>query len=871
MKKTLFILLASLFIGVIVLLTWLYIVPLFRKQIVRIAVVAPLSGDSKENGEAMLKGINLCLDTLQTTGKLKGKKIELQILDDQGDAGIAANVAAEIARENTALLVLGHYYSSTSLAAGPIYRRNEIPVITASATTDTVTLNNEWYFRIIPNNSFQAEFLANYLKNLQKRSVRIIFDEDSYGSSLAESFSKPAQKSGIDIQQKWGIKSDDPNLKDKLAKIATALQDLDESGAIFFATYDTEAVNIISSLRYPRPNYAILGPDSFSTVTFIEEFNKYPQQQGIPGHYSDGVYAVSPFMIEVANQNAWVFRQEFVKRYQEEPTWEAACYYDAMAIGAEAIERAEIRGKGHIRSDRQKIRDALAGFYSFATSFPGITGDLYFNANGDVAGRPLIMGVYYKKKLLPALSQYQFFDPSNETSRSLFEGALQARIIQVGEGLMTRTQVVYTGIHINDVSNLDTQHATYTVDFYLWFRFQEAFDDNNIQFTNAINPITLDKPIREEVSDNVTTRIYHVKGDFKGNFDFSAYPFDIQGIPIKFRHVHLTGDRLMYVPDALGMPSWLKDQNVKEIPGNAIAGWRIKESPMMFQEIISNISTLGNPDFFDTEHTITFSQFHAVIEIERANLSVIIPVFAFMIAMVVTICMAYFLPSNWLGVRILLLMSALIVNTFFSITLLSDIQIDYLISINYVFFIVYGLIMFSLFISISAYAFYRRRLALVQGIYLFKPFSEKVKSALSKKVRRRRFRKPGQTIIRQGDRGDSLFGIIEGEVSVWVKLEDGTSLEVAHRKMGDFIGEMALLTGEARTADVISATPALLGEITKADLTPFLKTHPELVKLMSEELTRRKIAEALRKGQQVDEQAVSAKLSKQISEFYGFT
>ena len=117
------------------------------------------------------------------------------------------------------------------------------------------------------------------------------------------------------------------------------------------------------------------------------------------------------------------------------------------------------------------------------------------------------------------------------------------------------------------------------------------------------------------------------------------------------------------------------------------------------------------------------------------------------------------------------------------------------------------------------------------------------------------------------------IGVIQGEARAWVELEDGTQLEVNYLKTGDFFGEMALLTGEKRSAYVTTTTPAFLGEVTKADIAPFLVKHPEIVTEMSKELTRRKIRGMQRldsyQDYQIDHQEISNQYSSSIKRFFG--
>ncbi|MFO1091563.1 MAG: redoxin domain-containing protein [Hyphomicrobiales bacterium] len=68
----------------------------------------------------------------------------------------------------------------------------------------------------------------------------------------------------------------------------------------------------------------------------------------------------------------------------------------------------------------------------------------------------------------------------------------------------------------------------------------------------------------------------------------------------------------------------------------------------------------------------------------------------------------------------------------------------------------------------------------------------------------------GDIIIHQGARPDRFYIIAEGEVSVIRRLGKGKEIELARLGKGDVFGEMGILTGNPRTADVRANTSVLL-------------------------------------------------------------
>jgi CRP-like cAMP-binding protein len=84
----------------------------------------------------------------------------------------------------------------------------------------------------------------------------------------------------------------------------------------------------------------------------------------------------------------------------------------------------------------------------------------------------------------------------------------------------------------------------------------------------------------------------------------------------------------------------------------------------------------------------------------------------------------------------------------------------------------------------------------------------------------------GETIVRQGAAGDSMFVVLSGRVRVLI---DPSGQEVAVIPAGGFFGEMSMLTGDARTATVLAFEDAAVLEISAADFRALAEANPALV------------------------------------------
>ncbi|WP_323389795.1 NAD-binding protein [Myxococcus qinghaiensis] len=99
-------------------------------------------------------------------------------------------------------------------------------------------------------------------------------------------------------------------------------------------------------------------------------------------------------------------------------------------------------------------------------------------------------------------------------------------------------------------------------------------------------------------------------------------------------------------------------------------------------------------------------------------------------------------------------------------------------------------------------------------------------------------RPAGTELFRQGDAGESFYVVLAGEV----QLKDTGGQAVATVKPGGFFGELALLTGEPRTATAVTATACELAAVGREDFRSVVMANPgvalEMSRILGERLSR---------------------------------
>ena len=96
-----------------------------------------------------------------------------------------------------------------------------------------------------------------------------------------------------------------------------------------------------------------------------------------------------------------------------------------------------------------------------------------------------------------------------------------------------------------------------------------------------------------------------------------------------------------------------------------------------------------------------------------------------------------------------------------------------------------------------------------------------------------------QIILREGDRGDSLYMLTSGTVKAFRKNAQGKQVALAELTEGAFFGEGSILTGKPRTATVVAWEPCELLELDRPTLDSITKTHPHVSLVLQEFAVKR--------------------------------
>lgn len=475
----------------------------------RLAVVAPAKTVA---GEALLHGAALYVEHINSLGGYKGRQLELLSVDETDDA------AAKIVADKRVVGVVGHLDTARLNAAAPVYAKAKL----AFATTLPLTLPVPGVTSLGLDPAEEARFVANYARNIQQqRLMYVVRESGARFDAMVDPLVEVYKRFDTPVQKIWTVSSG-PGRDAELKAFIDELRKIDV-GAVYVAASPELSARIVQGIRSTGNLLEVFGPSQLATGAFNEELKKVSGTDA--STQSHGIIAATPVLFDTANDDAQRFQTRYQQKFAMSPDWLSVFAYDAVQIALSSKP-----GVGELK---------------------GLSGQLSF-----IDGRaqlPIQMGAYNGKNLISA--PVQLAPIAKGASFNYIDALRQGRVLYVNDRFMFKTNVVYVGVTVNEVSNVDRQKETATLDLSVWFRYRGKFDPQDMQIVNAVEPVKFGEPEEIKDSEDVQYRRYRIKQSFQLNFthDKRAYNQHVAGIT--FRHRQLNRNNLMYVVDVLGMPT----------------------------------------------------------------------------------------------------------------------------------------------------------------------------------------------------------------------------------------------------------------------------------------------------------------------------
>ena len=327
----------------------------------------------------MQRAAELAVSEINARGGVRGRPLELRILDDSARPDVAIRIARALVDDPTVVAVVGHLTSSTSLAAGRVYGEGRRPLVMISPSASSPDLSgvNPYVFRVCPTDLSHGAQLARFVRGrLGAQRVGVIYVDDDYGRGLRLSFAAEFRNLGGTIVEEDPSLSATPSLEPYLSRLRLG-------GGVDVLMLATERAGAELALREMARlgvHWPVVGGDA---LTGIE---------------AEGLRLSSAYLPDRPGERNAQFVAAYARAYEgQRPDHRGAGAYDAVHLLARVLADA---GTG-----RDAIRDRLARIGRDLPAYEGVTGTIAFDGRGDVPAKPVVIGVVRGGRLVTEATQ----------------------------------------------------------------------------------------------------------------------------------------------------------------------------------------------------------------------------------------------------------------------------------------------------------------------------------------------------------------------------------------------------------------------------------------------------------------------------------
>jgi branched-chain amino acid transport system substrate-binding protein len=330
--------------------------PAGAQEVVKLGLVAAMSGQSAKSGEAIVRGLSLAVDEINAAGGLLGKKVELVVRDDESNPAKGALAARELVQREKVAALFGGLDTPVSLAIVPFANQNKVPFMGVWAAGTPITRNGaaeNYVFRVSAVDELVDKALVDY--SIAKHQTK-----------------KPGM---ILINNPWGESNE------KGLKAALAAKNIAYAGIEKFETNDVDVVPQLSRLKEAGADVLYLVANVAPSSQVVKSLDRMGWNVPIVSHWGPaggrfselaGASAAKVHFIQTYSFSGKLSAKgeavlaALKKKYPEiktladvTPAVGIANAYDAMHLTALAIGKAQ-------SLEGPKVRDAFYAIDSYA-------------------------------------------------------------------------------------------------------------------------------------------------------------------------------------------------------------------------------------------------------------------------------------------------------------------------------------------------------------------------------------------------------------------------------------------------------------------------------------------------------------------------
>lgn len=317
----------------------------YAADAIKVGIPLPLTGGESKFGEIQRRSYEIAAEEINAAGGIKGRKLELDVQDNQGKPDISRAIAEKYIDVQKYPFILGDYTSSCAKAVAAVAEERKTPyLVVASAADDITKQNYKYVFRMNPSSSYYNNGLWGFLSEVVKpKSVAILYESSDFGTSGSKAMEKEAKAQGIEVVMNEKFEKGSVDFKPVLSQVKAKAPDM-----IYMVSYVMDASLLMRQIKELRIEAKIYvgGAAGFAIPEFITNAKEA----------SEFVVTSTLWSPDVTYKGTKEFAEKYKAKYGDFPSYHGAAAYSGLYVIADALKRAKDMSPDAIR-DALKATD----------------------------------------------------------------------------------------------------------------------------------------------------------------------------------------------------------------------------------------------------------------------------------------------------------------------------------------------------------------------------------------------------------------------------------------------------------------------------------------------------------------------------------
>ena len=197
---------------------------------IKIGLVAALTGQSAQSGEAITRGLTIAIDEINAKGGLLGKKLVLVRRDDESSPPKGVAAARELISSEKVTAVFGGIDTPVSLAIVPIANQSKVPFMGVWAAGTNITKNNaspNYVFRVSAQDDLVDVALIRYaMAKFGGKKPGLMLVNNPWGESNEKGLKAAAAQAKIELAGVEKLEQSDVDVTPQLGRLKAAGADV---------------------------------------------------------------------------------------------------------------------------------------------------------------------------------------------------------------------------------------------------------------------------------------------------------------------------------------------------------------------------------------------------------------------------------------------------------------------------------------------------------------------------------------------------------------------------------------------------------------------------------------------------------------------